>query len=138
MTTNAKIKTEGLTDIGLKREITIAGRIMSDIAPQLKAYEAHLKRIKHELLQRIELPADTIAMVSGEYIATYSAEKKARDITPAVLSIIIDDIGMTKFLGMASVAMAKLKTEYTADELETLAPAEFTGSGRSFKLSERS
>lgn len=144
---NTKTKSEELTTMGLKRLVTELGRIQDKIAPDLAAYEKLEARIKHELLARLDQPGDTISMVSGEYIAAFSAERKGRVFTPAIKHEIIDDLGLPVFIELVTVPAGTLKTAYVEtgmsatqfkDQLDTLAPAEFTGSGRSFKLSKRS
>ncbi len=144
---NTKTKSEELTTMGLKRLVTELGRIQDKIAPDLAAYEKLEARIKHELLARLDQPGDTISMVSGEYIAAFSAERKGRVFTPAIKHEIIDDLGLPVFIELVTVPAGTLKTSYVEtgmsatqfkDQLDTLAPAEFTGSGRSFKLSKRS
>lgn len=126
-----------LSDISVKRKITEAGRIMSAIAPQVK----RLDELKTEIKRYMEVglrPGSSLTLVSGEYVASLSAEKKAREIDQSVIKLILAEVGMSKFLDMVNISAAELNKAFTDTQLDEMAPKKYTGGGRQFKLTERS
>lgn len=126
-----------LTTIGLKRLITEAGRVAEQMKPLKTEYDGLIARIKPELVHRIEHAEDDIAVASGEFIATLTAEKKGRPVSLAAKEKLYQQLGHAAFVELCTIPMAGLKKAIDLDELNDLAPEKYSGGGRSFSLKKR-
>lgn len=127
-----------LTDIGLKRLITEAGRISDQIKPLADQLAPLNERIKFEMRKRVERPGDSLTIVSGEYVATLTAEKKERPVNLAAKLILFSELGKDKFFELCALPMETLKKALDKDRLNELLPEKYSGKGRAYSLTKKS
>ena len=120
--------------ISIKRKITEAGRIQDKIADDLKRLEELKKEIKNFETGMAVVPENEVVLVSGEYVATLSAEA-ARHVTgPKANRALFGMIGMDKFLDISTFPIPAMEKAVGKDQFATICPKEYNGTGRRFSL----
>lgn len=120
--------------ISIKRKITEAGRIQDKIAGDLKRLEGLKKEIKAFEGEMVGRPEDEVVLVSGEYVATLSAEAARHEITPALNRTLFGLIGLDKFLELATFKIPSMEKAVGVHQFASLCPKEYNGTGRRFSL----
>jgi hypothetical protein len=120
--------------ISIKRKITEAGRIQDKIADDLKELEALKKEIKLFEASMAGAPENDVVLVSGEYVATLSAEAARHQCGPKQNRVLFGMIGMDKFLEIATFPIPAMEKAVGKHQFATICPKEYNGTGRRFTL----
>lgn len=134
---STKTQAEPMNTIQVKRAITRAGKLQDAIKPLAAELKKELAALKYEISRDLTA-GSTKTVVSTQYAATLGAERQERIFTRPAKLIVFNDIELSDFLDLVSLPIGQMNKLYSESQLDAIAPKEYSGGGRVFKLSKLS
>ena len=124
--------------MAIKRKITEAGRIQDRIAGDLERLDTLKKEIKSFEVSMAPGPESDVVLVSGEYVATLTAEAARHTITTSVNRTLFGMLGVDRFLELATFRVPDMEKEVGEHQFLAICPKEYNGTGRRFSIKPKS
>jgi hypothetical protein len=140
MDTNVNVNVEQHTRgemMQIRKLITAAGRIQEKIADEVASLEALKKEIKSFTLGMATVPKAEIVIVSGEYVASLSAEAQYRESGAAENRTLFGLLGVDKFLAIATFPVKDMEAAIGSEQFDAVCPKRYSGKGRKFSLKKK-
>ena len=122
----------------MRKLITAAGRIQDKIADDVKALEDLKKEIKNFEMTMATFPETEVVLVSGEYVASLSAEAARHETGPDANRTLFGLLGMDKFLELATFPIPAMTKAVGVEQFNAVCPKTYNGTGRRFSLKKKS
>jgi hypothetical protein len=132
-----KAEVKQVSELSIKRKITLAGRIQDRIAPDLRELDTLKKEIKAYEVDHAAVPWQEVLLVSGEYAALLTAEREEREISPDTNRALLGRVGLDTFLELVSPNLTALKKILSEQEMDAIMPKEYSGKGRRFSITKK-
>ena len=141
MSANVNVNVEEHTKgqlMQMRKIITAAGRIQDKIAEDVKTLEELKKEIKSFEMTMASSPESEVVLVSGEYVASLSAEAARHASGPDINRTLFGLVGIDQFLEIATFPIPAMKKAVGTEQFEAICPKSYNGTGRRFSLKKKS